>query len=126
MTGAKHLSEPCFSLVATGKKVYEGRLGNNSMAASASVGTQIVFYNDDLGRRRETKVAMMGKRKFASFRAVLESSAGALAKTLPTIASVDDGVAVYRAFYSAESEKQHGVVRLRLRETQKITDIDGI
>lgn len=114
MTGAKHLSEPWFSLVATRKKVYEGRLGNNSMAASASVGTEIVFYNDDLGRRRETKVVVTGKRKFASFRAMLASSARALAKTLPTVASVDDGVAVYRAFYSAEAEKKHGVVRLRL------------
>ncbi len=56
-----------------------------------------------------------GKKRFRSFRAMLSSEPTALGKTLPTVKSVEDGVAVYRAFYSPRDEKLHGVVRLRLR-----------
>jgi ASC-1-like (ASCH) protein len=112
----KHLSEPWFSLVATGKKVFEGRLGNSSLASEASAGTEITFFNDDLpGRRRQATVVVTGKKSFPSFRAMLGSVPKALEKTLPTVKSVGDGVAVYRAFYTAEEERRHGVVRLRLR-----------
>jgi ASC-1-like (ASCH) protein len=109
--GPRHLSEPWFSLVATGQKVHEGRLGSNSMCA-VPVGAKLKFYNDDLGRRRETTVTVTAKKAFPSFRAMLTSSDTALAKTLPTVRSVEDGVAVYRKFYSAESEKKHGVVMI--------------
>ena len=114
MEAPRHLSEPWFSLVATGQKVREGRLGNNSMGA-VPVGTKIKFYNDDLGRRREALVTVTKKELFSSFRAMLSSSDSALAKTLPTVRSVEDGVAVYRKFYSAESEKKHGVVAVSIK-----------
>lgn len=118
MTDApRHLSEPWFSLVATGQKVHEGRLGNNAMGA-VPVGSNLKFYNDDLGRRRETLVTVTGKKAFGSFRAMLSSSETALAKTLPTVRSVDDGVAVYRKFYSAESERKHGVVMISVRRVR--------
>ena len=92
----RHLSEPWFSLVATGAKTFEGRLGNSALAA-APVGSTLVFFNDDLGRRRTVRVAVTGVERFASFRAML-APAGALARALPTVATVRDGVAVYRAF----------------------------
>jgi hypothetical protein len=40
--------------------VCEGRLGNNAMG-KVPVGTRIVFFNDDLGRRRETAVTVTKK-----------------------------------------------------------------
>jgi hypothetical protein len=43
---------------------------------------------------------------------MLSSSEGTLAKCLPTVGSVEDGVAVYRKFYPAASERKHGVVML--------------
>lgn len=110
----KHLSEPWFSLVAVGKKVYEGRLGNNAMAETA-IGAELVFFNDDLpGPRREVAVRVTAKKKFRTFRAMLSSSRNALEKTLPTVKTVDAGVEVYRKFYGAADEKKHGVVRLTL------------
>ncbi len=109
----KHMSEPWFSLVATGRKVHEGRLGNNSMA-KAPIGSEIIFFNDDLPFRREAIVAVAAKKRFRSFREMLSSSKGALEKTLPTVRTVDDGVAVYRQFYTAKSEKEQGVVRISL------------
>ena len=110
----KHLAEPWFSLVATGKKVYEGRLGDNSMGALAA-GSEVTFFNDDLpGPRRQVVVRITAKKRFKTFRAMLASSRNALEKTLPTVKSVDAGVAVYRAFYSPEDEKARGVLRLTL------------
>lgn len=114
MVQAKHLSEPWFSLVATGKKIYEGRLGNNSMG-NLPLGTQVTFFNADLpGPKREVTVRISGKKKFKTFKAMLSSSRNSLEKTLPTVRTVDAGVAVYRAFYTGEDEKKHGVIRLTM------------
>lgn len=38
-----------------------------------------------------------------------------LSRTLPGIESIDEGIAVYRQFYSEEQEKTHGVLAIHLR-----------
>lgn len=114
MVHTKHLSEPWFSLVSTGKKVYEARLGNNPMG-NLPTGTQVTFYNGDLpGPKREVTVRITAKKKFKTFKAMLTSSRNALEKTLPTVKTVDAGVAVYHQFYSPDDEKKHGALRLTL------------
>lgn len=79
------------------------------------LGTQVTFFNADLpGPKREVTVRITGKKKFKTFRAMLNSSRNALEKTLPTVKTVESGVAVYRAFYTGDDEKKHGVIRLTL------------
>jgi ASC-1-like (ASCH) protein len=114
MKAAKRLPEPWFSLVATGKKVYEASLANGALA-DLPAGALVTFYNADLpGPRREAEVRVTGKKKFKTFRAMLGSSRNALEKTLPTVKTVDAGVDVYRKSFSASDEKAHGVLRLTL------------
>lgn len=114
MKTEKRLPEPWFSLVATGKKIYEGFLANNALG-DLPAGSVVTFYNADLpGPRREAAVRVTGKKKFKTFRAMLGSSRNALEKTLPTVKTIDAGVEVYRKSFSASDEKAHGVLRLTL------------
>lgn len=103
----KHLSEPWFSLVSTGHKVYEGRLGNNAEFANAAVGSKLTWYNDDFGFRRQVSTRITSKSAFKTFGAMLRSKG--ISKCLPTVKTVTQGEAVYRRFYSDEKVAAHGV-----------------
>ena len=107
----KHLSEPWFSLVYTGKKTYEGRLFKGDFA-STKIGDEIVFYNDDFGINRESKKTVCKIKKFSSFKNMLEKCS--LKKVLPTVQSINDGVKIYRKYYDKNSEKMFGIVAIKL------------
>lgn len=108
----EHLSEPWFSLVATGSKVFEGRLGSNKLVSEASVGTVVAWFNDDLGETRRCHTKIVSKSRFKSFGTMLRSKG--LAKCLPTVNSISHGEAVYGQWYSADRQKEKGVVCLGL------------
>ena len=93
----KHLSEPWFSLVCTGKKKYEGRLADNEAFSGAPVGSEVTWYNDDLPFERVCRVKITEKTVYAGFAEMLLDKG--VERVLPTVSSVKDGVAVYRRFY---------------------------
>jgi ASC-1-like (ASCH) protein len=107
----KHVSEPWFSLIAAGVKTVEGRLEKGDFVGLRP-GATIVWTNDDLGfpRRAVTKVA--STKRYPGFRAYLRGES--VAKALPTVTSVEKGVSIYRQYYDAAAEKQHGVLAIRL------------
>lgn len=109
---AKHLSEPWFSLVSTGNKVYEGRLGNNVEFKNAEIGSKIVWYNDDLGFRREVSTKITSKSRFKSFGTMLRSKG--ISKCLPTVKTVEQGETVYRKYYPDEKVAMSGVLCIGL------------
>lgn len=109
---AKHLSEPWFSLVSTGNKEYEGRLGNNAEFTKVDIGATITWYNDDLGFRRDVSTRITSKSRYKSFGAMLRSKG--LSKVLPTVKTIAHGESVYRHFYSDEKVAIHGVLCLGL------------
>lgn len=56
------------------------------------------------------------RRRYPTFDAMLRSEG--LARVLPPasgVSSLEQGVAVYRGFYSAEQEREHGVLALRVQ-----------
>ena len=108
----KHLSEPWFSLVYVGAKKFEGRLGNNSDFSNVSIGSEVTWYNDDLGERREAKTRVTSKSTHKSFGTMLRSKG--VGKCLPTVHSVAHGEAVYEKFYSRSKQNDHGVLCLGL------------
>jgi len=106
----KNVSEPWFSLIATGQKTVEGRLDKGGFAP----GDVIMWTNDQLGFERSFRTRVVAVATYGSFRAMLKAET--LRATLPAfgVTSVEKGVAVYRRFYDAESEKKHGVAAIRL------------
>ena len=113
----KHLSEPWFSLVYVGAKRFEGRLGNNSDFRAAAVGTEVEWYNDDMGKRRTVLTRITGKSEHASFREML--TAKGVGRTLPTVSTVVHGEQVYERFYPRDKQREHGVLCLRIKVIDK-------
>jgi ASC-1-like (ASCH) protein len=107
----KHVSEPWFSLIACGVKTVEGRLEKSDFVGLRP-GATITWTNDDLGYARRVVTRVASTRRYPTFRTYLRGET--VAKALPTVSSVDRGVAIYRKYYDAVAEKEHGVLAIRL------------
>lgn len=110
-TYEKHLSEPWFSLIKIGKKTVEGRL-NIDWAKDVKVGDMIQWSNSDFKFERTFRTVVKGKRIYESFDMFLRHEG--LENALPGIDAIDDGVKVYRKYYTEEMEKNIGVVAISI------------
>lgn len=111
-TYEKHLSEPWFSLIKIGKKTVEGRL-NIDWAKEVKEGDTIVWSNGDFKFERAFRTVVKGKRIYESFETFLQKEG--LENALPGIDTIDDGVKVYRKYYTEEMEKNIGVVAIDIK-----------
>ena len=93
----KHLSEPWYTLVKTGKKTVEGRLNSGDFALLC-VGDSIVWYDDNDESFRTVIVSISCHKSFASM-----LKAQTLKRTLPGISTIAKGVDIYMEFYPDES-----------------------
>ena len=100
-----NVAQPWFDHIASGLKTVEGRL-NKGKFAGLKAG-QVLSINDGALRCHVVKV-----EAFASFRHLLEQEG--VRRVLPGVADVAEGCAVYRQFYDAEAQREHGVVALHL------------
>jgi ASC-1-like (ASCH) protein len=105
-----HLSEPWFSLMATGLKTVEGRL-SNSRLVNLTIGDRIIFYNDDFNHRKIV-VKIVRKTSYPDFKTYLEKET--LAKTVPGQPDIEHGLAVYYKYYSKEAEREHGITAIEV------------
>lgn len=112
----KHLSEPWFSLVATEKKTIEGRL-NKGDFKSLKLGDQINFYNDDFGFRRSVSVKVIKLYNFSTFREMLEKKG--ISRILPTVDSTENGVKIYRKYFSENDENTFSVLAIKIKKLKK-------
>ncbi len=108
----KNLSEPWFSLIKLGIKTVEGRLAKGDFANMA-IGDIIEFSNDSFGFERKFLVKITKIETFKTFRLYLKAKK--LSKCLPGVDSLDQGVAVYRQFYSQEQEKEFGIIAITVQ-----------
>jgi len=100
-----NVAEPYFSMLGD-QKVVEGRLYKGKFA-KMNVGDVLHVQNSAM-----VKVLSITKvERFVSFEQML-MDAHNLSITLPGTATVDQGVDIYRQFYSAEDEALWGVVAL--------------
>lgn len=111
MSFTKHLSEPWFSLIMLGLKTCEGRLCKGDFA-EMNKGDRITFENSDL-YKRSFVVKITSIHKYDSFETYLKKEG--LDKCLPTIDSIENGLMVYRKYYSEVDEKKYGIVAIRVK-----------
>lgn len=109
----KNVSEPWFSLIALGCKTIEGRLDTGDFAKMRP-GDTITFQS---GPTQKVVVRITDTKHYSSFRDYLGGET--LARALPTIANIDDGVEIYRQYYSEKDEKEHGVVAIYIERVNK-------
>ena len=105
-----HRKEPYFTLVRNGQKTIEGRLCREWYAKIAP-GDHVVVFNEDETDSFEVKVIAV--RRYQTFKEML--SAEGISNILPNARSLDEGVAIYRQFYSEEQEQKFGVVAIEVR-----------
>jgi ASC-1-like (ASCH) protein len=104
------VKNPWFDFIAQGKKTVEGRL-NRGLFKRINVGNIIYWINKNL----KIKTIITYKKEYSSFKEMLQQEE--LSKVLPNKSSVDDGVAVYRQYYSQKDEED-GVVAIGLQITE--------
>lgn len=108
-----NVREPWFSLIKSGKKTVEGRL-NHALFKNISVGDKITW---KCGSAQHDSI-VSAINKYSSFKDMIETEG--LANVLPGIATVADGINIYRQFYSEDKEKMFGVLALiQLDKTQQ-------
>jgi ASC-1-like (ASCH) protein len=108
-----HVQQPWLTYLQTGQKVVEGRL-NKGKFADLKVG-DVVIITGDAGSHadcRRTVACVSHIARYRTFEAYLNEEG--LSRTLPGIHSVQEGVSVYRQFYTADEERQHGVLAIHL------------
>jgi len=110
VTYKKHLSEPHFSNIKSGKKKVEGRLNKGSFAEMKK--GDIVEWFDDKKRKVKTKIVKLVYYK--TFEKMIRTER--LKNVLPEQTRILNGVNVYYEFYTPEDEKKYGIVAIRIRK----------
>ncbi|XP_022857961.1 uncharacterized protein LOC111378916 isoform X1 [Olea europaea var. sylvestris] len=97
-----HVQEPFFSQLNDGLKTIEGRsaVGHYNQIKSGD----ILLFNKCL------MLQVQDVHRYASFHEMLEAES--LAKVLPGVENIEEGVQIYRNFYSEEKEKSNGVIAI--------------
>jgi ASC-1-like (ASCH) protein len=111
-TYTKHLSEPWFSLIKIGAKTCEGRL-NKGDFETLNRNDYLVFENSDLDYKRSFRCKVTSLHNYNSFKEYLESES--LARCLPGIDTIEEGVRIYGKYYSPKDEEKYKIRAIRLR-----------
>ncbi len=104
-----HRREPYFTFVKNGIKTIEGRLKKEAYSEIKS-GDSVIVMNE-----QETDsfvVTVRSVKYYGSFKEMLEHEN--IERVLPDAKSIEEGVMIYRQFYSKEQESQYGVVALEV------------
>ncbi|KAF5775155.1 putative ASCH domain, PUA-like superfamily protein [Helianthus annuus] len=106
-----HVQEPFFSQLKDGHKTIEGRCaGRLNRIKSGS----LILFNKCLLLQVEDV------HLYASFSDML--AAEGLAKVLPGVDTIEEGIQIYRKFYSEEREKSNGVLAILVKPTPQLYD----
>jgi len=98
------LKEEYLDLIRDGKKKVEGRLYDEKRR-QINPGDAIVFEG-------KLKVRVKSIRRYSSFKEMLEREG--IERVLPGVHNIEEGVRIYRQFYTEEEEKNYGVVAIEI------------
>ncbi|MCG2694775.1 ASCH domain-containing protein [Candidatus Parcubacteria bacterium] len=102
-----HRDEPYFSFVKKGVKTIEGRIKQDLYEKLELEDEILVFNNKETDKIR---VIVKGLRTYSSFKEMLKKED--FKKILPNVDSIEEGVKIYRKFYTSEQEKEFGVIAI--------------
>jgi len=105
-----NVSPRWFAAIQQQKKTIEGRLHRGKFKTPRQ-GDVFVFRRAD--RPNVVAIRIVSRRvRYPSFEEYLSQEG--LARTLPGVKTISEGVRAYRCFYSEELERAHGVVAFHL------------
>jgi ASC-1-like (ASCH) protein len=103
----KHLSQPWFDLIRDGRKTVEGRLDRDDYAVMME-NDVIQFHNGD----DSYSMKVIHTARYSTFHEMVTGEG--LDHVLPGIGSIEEGVSIYRLFYSEEDETKYGIVAIHI------------
>ena len=107
---SNHRSEPYFTYVKNGQKTVEGRLFKG-LYTEVKTGDHIEIQTEN--EKESFVVEVVGVNQHESFKELLEKES--LKKVLPNAETIEEGIEIYRQFYTEEQEKEYGVVGIEVR-----------
>jgi len=109
-----------FNAIKNGKKTVEGRL--NKKFGHLKKGTTLVIRknpestnskNNSENNNHVLIAVVTDNIKYHSFEEYLLQEG--LARTLPGVRTIEEGIHIYRSFYSEEDEKAHGIAAIHIK-----------
>ncbi len=104
-----HRAEPYFTFLKNGQKTIEGRV-RKGWYSKVQPGDEIVVYNEEETESIETVVKRV--TRYPSIREMLTHEP--ITKLLPDVTTIEEGVKVYRKFYTPDQEREFGVVAIEV------------
>ena len=111
------VGEPWLPALATGTKAIEGRLHRGKFAQLRIHDVLAVTAADDPNRDVVLHLRVVGLNWYESFESML--SVEGIAKVLPGVSGIEDGVGQYRKYYSPDEETAHGVLAIKVHRIHK-------
>mgnify|MGYP001586779436 CR=1 FL=1 len=109
-----HRAEPYFTFLKNGQKTIEGRI-KKGWYRFVKIGDHIIVYNEEETDSCETLVKDV--KTYSSIREMLEGED--FKKLLPDAETVEQGIEIYKKFYTEEQEKEFGVVAIEVELINK-------
>ncbi|XP_015583632.1 uncharacterized protein LOC8284754 isoform X2 [Ricinus communis] len=97
-----HVQEPFFSLLKDGLKTIEGRCADDNYSRIEPGALLLI--------NKSVVLEVKDVRRYPSFLKMLEAES--LSKVLPGVKTIEEGVEVYRKFYTEEKEMSNGVLAI--------------
>jgi ASC-1-like (ASCH) protein len=106
--------QPWLDHIRAGRKTVEGRLNRGQFAELAPGSLLLIAATGEASQNEPKTTAVVTKVvRYPSFVEYLSEEG--LDKCLPGIQTINQGVGVYRQFYTAEQEEEHGVLAIHIR-----------
>lgn len=99
-----NVSEPWFTCIRFGLKTVEGRLNRGTLVTIKR--GDIIIINEVI------RCEVLRVSTYPDFKTYLKEEG--LVKTLPGILTIEDGIKIYRQFYSEEKERDFGVMAIEI------------
>lgn len=105
----RHCAEPWLSHIASGRKQIEGRL-KRSIFADLCPGDTVTWYDGEL----VVPTRIVATRWYKSFKDMLAHEGLKDVLPEPGIDTLEDGVRVYRQYFSEDDESLYGVLAIQV------------
>jgi ASC-1-like (ASCH) protein len=109
VTYKSHRADPYFGFVKNGQKTIEGRIKKGEYQF-LKTGDHIVVCNEE--ETDSVEVLVKDLRNYNSVREMLECEP--LKKVLPNVDTVDQGIEIYKQFYTEEQQQEFGVIAIEV------------
>lgn len=104
--------------ILSGEKTIEGKKGSPKWT-DLREGDKITFFVDDTPNcNLECTCAIIGIRHYTNLRSYLESEG--LRSTLPGIQTIDDGIALYREYWTQHSIDEFGILAIAINTVGRV------